>query len=40
LASARDFPTYEEAVDHWNRRASFDIHNADEGEKGLYSDPI
>ena len=33
-------PTYEEAVDHWNRRASFDIHNADEGEKGLYSDPI
>lgn len=33
-------PTYEEAVDHWNRRASYDIHNADEGEKGLYSDPI
>ena len=33
-------PTYEEAVDHWNRRASFDVHNADEGEKGLYSDPI
>ncbi len=33
-------PTYEEAVDHWNRRASFDIHNADEGEKGLYSNPV
>lgn len=33
-------PTYEEAVDHWNRRASAEVHDADEGEPGLYSDPV